>query len=817
VGLAIAEYLRVALNRNGRQQSAYPGIVVGPGVVTGAENWPKEINEVIPNAASRVITIGAKPQAKAIKIGDWLRELMQTSSDVLHDEEFEALEPEAFIRKLRSVIKRIGDKAIKQQVSDRLKQTITPLRFTLNAAWQHPPRRRPKAKAPNLLDARLGGYLWLGLNVPRDEDNAREIAGKYSMQQFIDDYRTGTLPEKSWAIVSYETAKLGSGRVPAMQARSIRVKELDEYDRVRSHLEQVCVCPTCGSVVIEEYDDDGQPVMALKPSRAAEWIGLRRRYCQAPKPKRMWAEEKGQHVEERLDENGEPYVCGAPLFEVSDLRRMPAAAVVKHHKRFFSLFLTDEIHKAKARGTGVGWVLTVLNNSCRYTVGLTGTLFGGPSTSIFWLMHRLSAEVRREFSFNDERRWVDKYGLLKSTYYVDDAKDVTEDGAYTGVKQYLSVSEAPGISPAIAGLGLKYCTFSSLKDIGLPLPDYSEQIVRLEMTDLMREQMREADGSATNSGLYHWALNRTQDEDGKGAIGVWLNTALNRPDAIFRGEQVVFHPRVSGRGRFAVRREESVLTLLPAAKPNEWLPKEQWAAQQCLTELHQGRKTLIYVRQTGERDIQPRLAQALEASGLRVGILRSTLAPARRASWIKAHVNQFDVLLTNARLVEVGLNLTMFSTAIFYEFEWSLYTLWQSMRRLYRPGAPLPVKLYFPVYTGTQEEAALDLLGHKMLAAQVFYGDEVGGALVDELDDGDLLSDLIRKAMGKLNVGRAEGLFSIGNSPLNTPSPIGSPTAISPALKTLAELAALRDRLKASSTRKLPIRKTASDQQLTLF
>ncbi len=69
------------------------------------------------------------------------------------------------------------------------------------------------------MDARLGGYLWLGHDVPTDADNAREIAGKYSVQNFITDYRRGVLPEKSFAILSFETAKLGSGRVPAMTTR----------------------------------------------------------------------------------------------------------------------------------------------------------------------------------------------------------------------------------------------------------------------------------------------------------------------------------------------------------------------------------------------------------------------------------------------------------------------------------------------------------------------------------------------------------------------------------------------------------------------
>lgn len=176
------------------------------------------------------------------------------------------------------------------------------------------------------------------------------------------------------------------------------------------------------------------------------------------------------------------------------------------------------------------------------------------------------------------------------------------------------------------------------------------------------------------------------------------------------GELVVFHPRVSGRGRFALRREESVLTLPPifgtsvvadevTGRPvvidnvtgrvidvePEWLPKEQWTTHQCLLERDEDRKTLIFVRQTGTRDIQPRLTLALQMAGLRVGVLRPSLAPNRRGTWLKNHADEFDVLLSNARLIEVGLNLTMFNTKI-YEAEWSLYVLWQALRRLYRPG-----------------------------------------------------------------------------------------------------------------------------------
>jgi hypothetical protein len=94
------------------------------------------------------------------------------------------------------------------------------------------------------------------------------------------------------------------------------------------------------------------------------------------------------------------------------------------------------------------------------------------------------------------------------------------------------------------------------------------------------------------------------------------------------------------------------------------------------------------------------------------------------------------------------------------------------------------------VYQNTLEESALDLIGAKMKAAMVFYGDEVGGALVDDGARSNLLNDVVRKAMGKLKVGRAEAIFSIGNGQVVTESPLGSPTAASPRMAmTLFEMA----------------------------
>src|SRR6185295_8770713 len=126
----------------------YPVLVVGPGIVTGQENWPKEIVEVTPGATSRVIQIAARPLPKPAKIGEWLKRLGVQLEEVT----FEGQTPEQSLRLITKT-------ARKQKVplSDLQHQA---LQEALERAAKDPPARRKGAKAPNLLDGRVGGYGW---------------------------------------------------------------------------------------------------------------------------------------------------------------------------------------------------------------------------------------------------------------------------------------------------------------------------------------------------------------------------------------------------------------------------------------------------------------------------------------------------------------------------------------------------------------------------------------------------------------------------------------------------------------------------------
>jgi hypothetical protein len=216
----------------------------------------------------------------------------------------------------------------------------------------------------------------------------------------------------------------------------------------------------------------------------------------------------------------------------------------------------------------------------------------------------------------------------------------------------------------------------------------------------------------------------------------------------------------------------------------ELLPKERWLVDYCQAEVAVGRKVLVYVRQTGERDIQPRLRNALQEAGLRATVLSSSIDTRKRETWIRRHADAIDVLVVNPRLVQTGLDLVQFATVVFCEIEYSLYTMWQAMRRVWRLGQSKPVKVVFTAYASTLEEQAMALMGQKMRAAQLLYGDEVGGAIVPE-EDGNFLTQLARTVLQSRELPDLKTLFAAARQ--ETDSPLGSPTAQSPRLPVYTE------------------------------
>ncbi len=582
--------------------------------------------------------------------------------------------------------------------------------------------------------------------------NAEDPGDINDVRAFLEDYDAGRVGKKAVAVVANTAAKFGAGWKPAAMRK--RTTDPLTGQRIWAY-----ACPTCGTVI--ETEENG----VIVPVTDLEQLAKKRHFCRAMIP--GW--QLNPDGTRKLDADGNPIwgarLCNTPLFAFTATRRESIAEyIAKKASGRFRILVSDELHQFKGKSSDRGVAFHQLVTACKSTLTLTGTFFGGKSTSIFWLLHRLNAGVRRDFAFNEELRWARLYGVLE-TKRKRRRDDADEDGVFTGNRRYRNnAKEQPGISPAVINRLLDTTIFLSLKDLGLALPAYNEEVITLEMLDEQSSQYQQMESTLKSMALQS---NRY--------LSTWLQWSLARPNSAFREETVMIDEAKDDKGK--VVRKVPLMVLPPVVNGNpKWLPKEGWLADFCRNEKRQGRKVLVYVRQTGTRDIQDRVVEPLKEAGLRVAILSSGVNPRRREEWIANRALHTDVLVCNPKLVETGLDLVQFATVVFFEQEYSLYCLWQAVRRVWRLGQTKPVKALFSVYEGTMEARALALMGRKMRAAQTLYGDEVGGAIVPQ-EDGDLLTELAREVLSDADLPDLQAMFA--DDMLVSHNPMGSLTLAS--------------------------------------
>jgi hypothetical protein len=558
----------------------------------------------------------------------------------------------------------------------------------------------------------------------------------------------------SVAVVSSEMLKLGSGWTPAVVRQRGRYKRLVEArpgQRPHDQIERLdtFACSRCGQTVYER-DETGRP---LYPIIDPAYFSSGRRKCDALV--KVWESDpqgKGRRG------HWKEVVCGEPLYQewrgqwikperdgfgnllpLPEVRYPIAEYIKRRYKRFFELAVVDEVHEMKGQSTDRGHAFGTLVQASKRTLAMTGTLFGGFATSLFYLLHRLDGRLGSEFTWSDGQRFAGLYGVLERIVkYNGDDPDRDDYGHYTGLRRRSTrVVERPGISPALVTRLLDSTVFLTLEDLGFELPRYTEHPVILPMISGNGD---EPDQAEVYKSLHDDLLAAAKEN--WSLMSEYLQTTLAWPNACWRDE-------------------ETSLGIVPALSADRLYPKEEWLVEKCLEEKRQGRKVLVYVRQTATRDIQPRLAELLGKAGLRVVTMHSSVGTGKREAWVNRQVkNGLDVLLCNPRLVQTGLDLVDFPTVIFYEIEYSIYLVQQASRRTWRLGQTHPVDVYFAVYDCTMEHRAVAHVGKKVAAAQLLYGDDIAGALVDQAGiGGNFLEDLAHEVIANTAIPDLGELF----------------------------------------------------------
>lgn len=529
----------------------------------------------------------------------------------------------------------------------------------------------------------------------------------------------GAFKGNLFAIVSRERAKLSYKWKPAVVRRLFKntdvtigveltdaqKKTLPLSERVKYiPMSAVFKCPDCGASVI---DDEGLPL---------SWEDLRKRRSKCKK-------------------------CGSTLWEADKdgHRRYAIAEYIKrHHRNYFDLFIIDEAHEAKARGTAQGYAAGMLAASCNRTLTLVGTLFGGYSSNLFYLLYRLTTDFRNDFEHNQETKWISMYGILETIRKTRDL-GYDEDNYMSRGRKYSKITkEKPGISPVILPKYLLDKTvFIRLNDLGIALPKYEEFITTVAMTE-QQEDIYQVFRKDLRSALID-ALRKGD----RSLLSKYLQSLLTWPDRSYV-EEVVRD------------REDNVVASAMALPEEEIYPKQEKLTELCKASLAKGRKVLVYCSHTDTKDITERLATLLREKGLKTVILKSSVQAEKREDWIRDRLDKgLDVLITNPKCVQTGLDLVDFPTIVFQEIEYSVFVLRQASRRSWRIGQNRDVEVHYFVYDNTIQTDGLKLIATKYKASLGIEGEflDDGLAVYNTSCESDLYYDLAKSIVGEIEIG----------------------------------------------------------------
>ena len=414
--------------------------------------------------------------------------------------------------------------------------------------------------------------------------------------------------------------------------------------------------------------------------------------------------------------------CHSPLWQADRKgpRRFAKAEFIHRYlpSNFFDICILDEVHELKGGDTAQGKAMACLIGKSKYTIALTGTLMGGYSSNLYFLLYRMfpKAMIEHGFDYGRTMQFAEKYGVLERVYKLDgyDAETVQSIRKVGGKR--VNLKEAPGISPLLlTDILLSRTAFVRLSDVASALPPYDEIVVDVEMAE---------DQKTAYTKLEQTLAQATRQALARGdhrLLGKMVQSLLAYPDGCRREEVVVLEIKDS-RGNVI---KTDIIATAPALD-YDLLPKEKRLLEIIRTEISNGRKCAVFVEHTGTRDLIPVLTDRMRKTGINPLVMYGhQIPPEKREEWLnkKMKEGEYDCLVCNPRLVQTGLDLYFFPTIIFFQTGYSVFTLRQASRRSWRIGQEKPVRVFFMTYTNTMQENALSLMAQKMETSLAVEGD----------------------------------------------------------------------------------------------
>lgn len=562
-------------------------------------------------------------------------------------------------------------------------------------------------------------------------------------------------------LIKRDLTKLGAGREVAVVWRDQPIALWrhnqpvpDGYeDQPRIIKQRVPTCPHCGCTVMQEKKGTTVPA-------SEHWLKSGKRNCsncQTP----LWQDARDRGSKPKT---GEKYPRKNPRYRID-------AYIQRQYADRVFLLIWDEVHECQSTSTGNGEAFGRLAGVADKVLGMTGTPFNGRSSSLFNLEYHLNPRIRQRYPWGgadrlsrkprgtgrfqtivsqerlrkgrSESRWVEAMGVRERVLEERPSYD-KETGAYTGTSTYEKpYEEAPGISPLLVAEVLDHTIFFGLGDLGKWLPRYEEIALPVEMdADTYVEYER------TRTLLKDYLIGRRWQSDTT-FRGAYLQWAMGWPTSCFRPTEVIHNLKHPITGE----KMPHVVAQIPSYGESRIYAKEQALLDLLTDELAHDRPCVVYLRQTGTRDIQPRIEKLIRdhVPQAQPFVLKNTVAAERREQVIEQAVAAgHNIIVCNPELVRTGLDLVFAPTLVFYELTFNLSTLMQAAARSYRLNQThAHCKVAYLYYEGTMEETAVHLMSRKQRAAKLLTG-EIGLTGLEALTQGEAgFEQLLLDAIGK--------------------------------------------------------------------
>ena len=505
--------------------------------------------------------------------------------------------------------------------------------------------------------------------------------------EFIQIYnKTGLKFDKpTYFLVGKETFKLDAKRISGINIKTMEIKHKKEvqsggyynYSQIKEVKERITLacCPDCGRPLQNEL-------------RKREDVFFTEKDFQG-NPKKS---------------NYKCSNCNAVLWQSTYDKTKKSSLIrfIKTKNIHFDSVGIDEAHQNRNGESLIGNATRTLFNYTKKILLLSGSSNSGYSSSFHSLLLGLIPNKLKANEVMEMEQFIKAYGTLM-------AVSKKKDGEYyRSGRSEIKDSDFKEIEGVNSIVYAKYLAenyiFATLDDLGKDLPDLNEFYVPISQTQEMER---------LESNLWHEiksanAFNAKMYEDSI------VKHYINNP---FEWDSITIS-----------KGEEDNKIVQPKCIVDCILPKEQKLLDIVLQEISEGRKCCIYVDFTGGGEymqgdtIAKRIETLLTKNGIKCFTLKTSTATYDRKELLDKKKDDFQVLITNAKLVEVGLNLTYLSSFINFMPSYHYETVAQSNRRGYRANSVLENRIYHLYYDNSCENGIIKRYQRKMAEAQAIEG-----------------------------------------------------------------------------------------------